>query len=133
MAKVVAEAQRTVNAEQAVREFKRFIAQATLESALIADVQLINKGILQIVVDTSWHCQPGVVHLKAAQHFQELWAAAYSPGEPHRARIRLITQNGMPLGGSRMWDGTLVYLANYLADDLIECAGDPSAEVLISS
>jgi hypothetical protein len=125
----VAKVQRIANAEQAFVEFKQAIARVTPAGALIADVQLITKGVIQIVVGNGWPDQSKAIRLEAAEKLQLLWAAAYSPAEPRHARIRLITGNGTPLGGSRMWDGTLVYLAH----DWVQGQANSSETISISS
>ena len=109
---VITQATKTINTDLAVEKFKLVIAEKNLDSTLISDVQCIARGAIQIVVNHRWYQQPTTVRLKTARRLQNLWAIVYSPTAPAKARIRLINQNGLPLGGSFLRDGSYINLVH---------------------
>ncbi len=107
---VTIQAKTTTHTDRALQKFKLAMTAINFDRTLIADVQCIAGGAIQIVVNHDWYQQTNTARLKTAQTLQNLWAISYNPKEPAKARIRLINQNGVPLGGSNLDDGSFINL-----------------------
>ena len=65
---------------------------------------------IKITIANSWHYEPYQVRLQLAQKLWEAWARLHSPGEPDKARIKIVDLNGNEVGGSRILAGSLIWV-----------------------
>ena len=59
----------------------------------------------------SWHRDVYQVRYQVAQTLWKAWAGIHSPNEPDKARIDILDLNGNKVGGSRIWAGSLIWVA----------------------
>lgn len=65
----------------------------------------------KITVNNVWHYQPYQVRLQMAQGLWNAWANIHSPGDPDKARIKIVDQMDNEVGGSRVWAGSLIWVS----------------------
>lgn len=76
-----------------------------------ASVDPQHPEFVDVTVTTAFLAQPIAVQKEVAAGLQRAWAATYSPLEPDKAYLRLLTPSGNKFGGSRLLvGGTAIYI-----------------------
>lgn len=63
---------------------------------------------LRVTVSNKWHPLHRQIRLQEAQQIHAAWARAHWPGEPDRARVKLVDLNGNEVGGTGALGGVWV-------------------------
>ena len=110
--RAAAEEKEKAQAMAAAGQFRAMIAK--VDDGMISEVAPdgSSPNRLLIAVSDRWHYQPKQIRLQTAQALQRLWATAFSPDRPDHARIRLLDQTGNEVGGSRVWGGSVIWVAD---------------------
>jgi len=109
--KAEAEAAREAKAKQNLNQFVE--RMKAVQKA--AGIDLVSRVSVEgneatITVANVWHGLLYQTRLQLAQGIWGAWASIASPGDPDKARIRLVDFNGNEVGGSRWLAGSLIWV-----------------------
>lgn len=83
-------------------------AGATVIKSLALDGDALTATL---VVSDAWYASPNYLRKRLAENSWAQWAAIASPGDPDKARIKLVSISGEALGGSD-WQGSIIKIAD---------------------
>ena len=88
------------------------LALAEVDVVERVSVQRISGNIWEatLTVKNIWHVRHKQLRLQDAQALWEAWAVIASPDAPDSARIKIVDLRGNPVGGSRVWAGSLIWV-----------------------
>lgn len=101
--------------QQRLDEFLAAIERAKLNS-LVTNVSVQRVGDTgweaTLTVANDWHYVAKQVRLQGAQALWKIWAQIASPAWPDGARIKIVDFMENEVGGSRVWGGSLIWVAD---------------------
>ncbi|MDX1483391.1 MAG: hypothetical protein R3229_02820 [Alphaproteobacteria bacterium] len=77
-------------------------------------VAKVEKGLsdheLRLQVDGAWSALDQATRYRFARAMWQAWAALHDPGDRYKARILIIDEKGMKIGGSRLLDPSKIWV-----------------------
>ena len=92
-----------------VRRYRTRLNAGGLNERIITRLSANGLKVTITVVDV-WSDMDYGSRLQAADTLYKLWALVASPGSPDSARISIVNENGVEIGGSRMLAGSLIWV-----------------------
>jgi hypothetical protein len=68
----------------------------------------VSDWILNIEVNNTWHITHHKLRLQAAEGLWKTWVNIRDPKQPKKCIVRIVDQNNIKVGGSNIYDGSMI-------------------------